>query len=317
MVIYAERAGVESAGILLKKAGFTVSQTCCSRPSCFDFAARQKNRLLLVKVQPDIDSLCPSDSVELAKISDDIAASSLLIAEKARDKPLEDDTAYSRYGIPTLNPQTLEGILLRNMLPLIQAGRGGYYVQIDGPAIRIRRQEMGLSVGKLAEMAGISRRTLYGYERGMAKSSVLVAYKMMTALGIPVAKPVDIFALSRTPRKCRLLITARRLFTRNRLLAKIFQKFGKYKVTAVKKAPFDFMIVVPENHMRIMGAIANKNEINLDRRIEEVLSISRIVGADPVLLTEQRRLNAKDISCIGDQELAQIDNPEDLVTRIT
>ena len=314
---YAEKAGVEAAGVLLKKAGFTVSQACCSRPSCFDFAARQKNRLLLIKVQPDIDSLCPSDSIELTKISDNISASSLLIGEKARDKPLEDDTTYSRYGIPTLNSETLESILLRNMQPLIQAGPGGYYVQIDGSAIRTRRQEMGVSVGKLAEMAGISRRTLYGYERGMAKSSVPAAYKMMTALGIPVAKPVDIFAPSKTQKKCRLLITAKRLIARNRLLTKIFKKFDKYKVTAVKKAPFDFMIVVPENHMRIMGAISNQNETNLDRRIEEILSVSRIVRAHPVLLTEQHKLNPKDISCIHGQELAQIENPEDLIANIT
>jgi putative transcriptional regulator len=316
-MVDAEKAGVETAAVLLKKAGFTVSQTCRSRPSCFDFAARLKNRLVFVKVQPDIDSLCPSDSIELRRISTDIPATSLFIAEKARDKPLEDDTAYSRYGVPTLTTRTLENILLRDMYPLIQAGPGGCYVEIDGSAIKIRRQEIGLSEGKLAQMAGISRRTLYGYERGMAKSSVPVAYKVMTTLGIPIAKPVDIFAPRKTQGTCRLLITARRLISRNRLLTKIFEKFEKYKVTAVKRAPFDFMIVVPENKMRILGGITDPKEQNLDRRIEEILSISKIVEAHPVLLTERRRPAAKDISCIRDEELAEIKNPEDLIKHVT
>ncbi len=316
-MVYADRAGVESAGLLLRKAGFTVSKTCRSRPSCFDFAARQKDRLVFVKVQPDIDSLCPSDSIELRRISTDISACSMFIAEDARDKPLEDDTVYSRYGVPTLTFQTLENILFRGMHPLIQAGPGGYYVEIDGSAIRIRRQEMGLSVGKLAQMAGISRRTLYGYERGMAKSSVPVAYKMITALGIPVAKSIDIFTPPRTQRKCRILTTAKRLIARNRLLIKIFQKFDRYNVTAVRKAPFDFMIVVPEDRMRILGGITDPKERELDRRIDEILSVSKVVEAHPVLLTEQRKLTKKDIFCVRDEELAEMKDPEDLIDHVT
>jgi len=316
-MVYAERAGVESTEILLRKAGFTVSQTCHSRPSCFDFAARQKDRLVFVKVQPDIDSLCPLDSMELRNISTDISACPLFIAEKARDKPLEDDTVYSRYGVLALTSQTLENILFRDMHPLIQAGPGGYYVEIDGSALRIRRQEMGLSVGKLAQMVGISRRTLYGYERGMAKSSVPVAYKMITAMGIPIAKSMDIFAPARKQRECRILMTAKRLIAKNRLLTKIFQKFDKCKVTAVRKAPFDFMIVVPEGKMRIIGGITDPKERQLDRRIDEILSVSKIVEAHPVLLTQRHRLTDKDISCIQDEELAKIRNPEELIDHVT
>jgi predicted transcriptional regulator len=100
-------------------------------------------------------------------------------------------------------------------------------------------------------------------------------------------------------------------------LTKIFEKFEKYKVTAVKRAPFDFMIVVPENKMRILGGITDPKEQNLDRRIEEILSISKIVEAHPVLLTERRRPAAKDISCVRDEELAEIKNPEDLIKHVT
>jgi putative transcriptional regulator len=72
-------------------------------------------------------------------------------------------------------------------------GPGGYYVRLDGESIRQRRMKLGLSVGKLAEQLRISRRTLYGYERGMVKASVSAAYNLEWILGMPMVKPIDIF----------------------------------------------------------------------------------------------------------------------------
>lgn len=60
----------------------------------------------------------------------------------------------------------------------------------------------------MAKLNGVSRRTLYGYERGMAQSSVLVAYNLIHALGAPVAKPVNVFERSKAKRECAFLSTA-------------------------------------------------------------------------------------------------------------
>ncbi len=124
---------------------------------------------ILVKSHLDIDTFSAEDASELKIISQCISAISLLIGERTREKPLEDDTVYSRYDVSALTVQTFENILLRKFYPLIHAGPGGYYVEIDGEAIKRRRQELGLSAGEMAERIGVSRRTLYGYEQGMAK----------------------------------------------------------------------------------------------------------------------------------------------------
>jgi putative transcriptional regulator len=317
LMSYAEMEGAKTTEALLKEAGFTVSQMCCSRPSCFDFAARKNDNLIFIKVQSNIDNLLPNDSVELNRISGTISAASLLISEKTRERPLEDDTVYSRYNVLAVTPKTFENIMIRKSYPLIQAGPGGYYVEIDGGAVKRRRQELGLSAGEAAEMIGISRRTLYGYEQGMAKASVTTAYNLICILGIPVAKPVNVFENHKTQRKCHFLVTTRRVIAKHKFLMRLFRKSDRYGFTTVKKAPFDFVITVPEDRMRIIGGVAGNKELKLDRRVDEILSVSRVVQAHPLLITEDKKPSNKDISCIHSEELSKITSPEDLIENVT
>lgn len=314
---YVEMDGVKAAETILKEAGFTVSQRCCSRPSCFDFAAKKKKTTVFIKVQPDIGNVSPNDSSELKVISEYFSAASLLITKKTREKPLEDDTVYSRYNVLAVTLKTFENMVLRKVYPLIQAGPGGYYVEIHGETIKRRRQELSLSIGEMAEMMGISRRTLYGYERGMAKASVSAAYNLICILGIPVAKPINVFEESKTQHK-RLLTAATSILTKNKLLQKIFRKLARYNVMAapVKKAPFDFVINVPEEKMKIIGGVANDKERGLNRRIDEILSVSRVVQAHPIFITDKQKPLTKKISCIHSEELSKIKAPEDLLINV-
>jgi putative transcriptional regulator len=300
---------------VLREANFTLSRVCCSRPSCFDFAARKNDNLLFIKVQSDIDNLSPTDSHELMNVSECFSAASVIISEKSREKTLEDDTAYSRYDVFAVTLKTFEDIVLRQLYPLIQAGPGGYYVEIDGEAVKRRRQELGLSVGDIAEMVGISRRTVYGYERGMAKASVSTAYKLVWALGIPVAKSVDIFEKPKRRKKC-FLSKARRFISGNKLLQTMFRKFVGYEITAVRRAPFDFVITVPSEKTRIVGGVADGKEQGLDRRVDEILSVSRVAKAHPVLVTEDKKFTDKDIYCINKEELLRVRTPEELLTNV-
>ena len=300
----------------LREAGFVVSEPCRSRPSCFDLAARKGESVVFMRVQPDIGSLSTSDSSELKAISESFSAPCLLIGEEAREKPLQDDTVYTRHDILAVTPRTFENVVVHNIRPLIQANPGGYYVEIDGEALKQRRQELGLSAGEVAEMVSTSRRTIYGYERGMAKASVAAAYNLIWALGIPVAKSVNILEKPENQRRSCVLTTAKLMLARNRLLSKILRKCVRYHITAVKRAPFDFVISVPEERMRIIGGIANRKEVELERRVDEILSISRVTRARPILITEEQQQLYKDIVCISSEDVSRIKNPEDLIASI-
>lgn len=307
---------MKAAESTLREAGFIVSEPCRSRPSCFDLVARRDESLIFIRVQPDVGSLSTNDSTELKAISESFLALCLLIGEEAREKPLQDDTVYTRHDILAITPRTFGNVVLHNIRPLIQANPGGYYVEIDGEALKRRRQELGLSAGEVAEMVSMSRRTIYGYERGMAKASVTAAYNLIWALGIPVAKSVNILEKQQSQRKSCVLTTAKLMLARNRILSKIFRRCVRYHVTAVKRAPFDFVISFPGERMRIIGGIANRKEPELNRRVDEILSVSRVTQARPILITEGQEQPEKDIMCISSEDISKIKNPADLITNL-
>ncbi|HVP27312.1 MAG TPA: helix-turn-helix domain-containing protein [Candidatus Bathyarchaeia archaeon] len=302
-----------AADVVLKEAGFTVSQACRSRPSCFDFAACKKGKVVFIKVQTDVGSLSLNDAIELKSISEFFQAKSILLGERSREKPLEDDTIYYRYDTLVFTPKTLENLVLHKIYPLIQASPGGYYVEIDGEKIKRRRQQLGLSVGEIAKSIGISRRTLYGYESGMAKAPVTVAYNLISTLGIPVAKSINIFENTQRQNRNCFLTTARRAIAKNTILQKILKRFTHCRIATVKKAPFDFVLSGLEDKMRIVGGVADTKETELDQRVDEILSISRVVQAHPILITEGKELTNKDILCIPSDKFSKINNPKDLI----
>jgi putative transcriptional regulator len=310
-----EMENAVALGVALKEAGFQVSQICCSRPSCFDFAARKDDKTVLVKVNSDVDTFPAKSARELKVIASCLSAASLIISQQAHGKALEDDTVYSRNAVFVVTEKTIKNIVLQTANPLIYAAPGGYTVEIDSALIEKRRKELGLSVGELAAMIGVSRRTLYGYERGMTRASVASAYKLAKTLGVPVAKPINILERTRKQSQC-LLIKAKHAIAGKVLLQKFFRKFAFCDISPVHKAPFDFVMNVPKGKYVIVGSVAVNSERNLDNRIEELISICRVVRAYPVLITEKRKYPSKDVSCVCMDELSEMRTPEDLIASV-
>jgi putative transcriptional regulator len=279
-------------------------------------AARKGAQLTLLKVQPDLGNISQRDTWELKTISSCFLGTSLFVGDKTREKPIEDDTVYTRYNVYAVTPKTLEDVVSRRMLPLIEAGPGGCFVQLDGEAVRKRRQKLGLSVGKLAEQLGISRRTLYGYERGMAKASVSVAYNLEWLLGIPLVRPINIF--QPFPSDTGFFAAAKRVIVKNRFLRIVLKRLAQchFNVSPTTKAPFDFIAQIPESQLNIIGGVACREERDMDQRAKEILSISEIVKAQPVFVTEGKRVPNNKIPLICSEELRKIKQPEDLIARL-
>jgi len=306
----------DAAEQVLKTAGFKISKRCHSRPSCFCMVAGKDEDLTFIKVPADLGKISLKDTLQLQAIASYFSATPLFIGDKARERLLEDDTVYTRYDVYAVTLKTLEDILTSAMMPLVEAGPGGYYARLDGETIRERRMKLGLSVGKLAEQLRISRRTLYGYERGMAKAAVSAAYNLEWVLGVPVVQPIDIF--KPVPPNVGFLATAKRLIIRNRFLKTVLKRLilCDFKVAATTRAPFDFVAQPPEEDMKIIGGVTRKGERSIDERAEEILSISDVVGAQPLFITDGKLAPDTDIPLIDSEELERISLAEDLVSRL-
>jgi putative transcriptional regulator len=226
---------------------------------------------------------------------------------------MEDDTIYSRYGVYAITSRTLEDITIHGNNPLVDATPGGYYVRLDSETIKKERQKRSLSVGKLAEMTGMSRRTLYGYEKGMAKASVGAAYNLEYVLGLPLAQEIDVF--QRPPEQDKgFLASAKRLIGIHHCLRSVERKLARFNlfVAHFKRAPFDFVAKSPKEQVSIIGGVAAGKERNLERRVEEIISIGKLVNAQPVLIAEKEQAKNGNITCIARSELEKINDLDDL-----
>ncbi len=316
-MVFLEEKG-RSIEAVLEEAGFLVSHQCCSRPSCFDFAARKGKFLILIKKQHDIGKVSRRDAWELRAVSHFLGGNSVYVSETARGRSLEDDTVYSRYTISAMTKATFDDTILRGIQPLVQAGPGGYYVKIDGARMRTRRQEMGLSIGELAALTGISRRTLYGYERNLGKASVSAAYNLVCILKAPVARPIDALTISRIASRF-FLRTARRTMAQNRLLRTILSRLAVCKIVSFRKAPFDFLVSPKEGKTAIIGGIADKKERGLAKRLDEILSICKVIDAHAVLISEGRQsVKSNDVNfhCINTEDLLHSRDPRELIENL-
>jgi len=307
---------LDNAESLFEKAGFHLSQRCCVRPSCFDFVARRESQIAFVKAQQNIGNVYERDAEGLATMAKLFAGSPLFVCEKTRNKQLEDDTLYSRYNVGAVTLKTLEDSLLNSTGPLIEAGPGGYYLRLDREAIRKRRLEKGLSIGKMAEIMGVSRRTLYGYERGMAKASVATAYKLEWVLGLPVVKPIDIFQYLEKPEG--FFAAAKRIISESRFLQFVIRKLLQFNfsVFQIRRAPFDFVAKPPEEKTSLLGAVAYEKELDFEIRTEEIVSVSKLVDAQPIFVTECKKLPSCNVPLIHREDLEKISCPEDLMAKL-
>ncbi|MCW4054252.1 MAG: hypothetical protein NWE84_04945, partial [Candidatus Bathyarchaeota archaeon] len=55
-----------------------------------------------------------------------------------------------------------------------------------------------------------------------------------------------------------------------------------------------------------------RDERNLDKRIEEIISLCTVIDAHPVLISEKMKVSNKHLSCICMDELSTLPTPEDL-----
>ena len=188
---------------VLTRAGFVISDRCNIRPRSFDIAARKGEILLLCKVLFNIDGLNEETAREMKYLAEYLGGSAIVVGAKTRDQMLEDSVVYMRYDIIALNVQTLHDYFIENVPPLVAAAPGGLYVSIEGDILKKARMSQSMSLGTLAAMVGVSRRTISKYEEEGMDASIDVVLQLEEILGVELAKPIDILksCRSRKPRK--------------------------------------------------------------------------------------------------------------------
>jgi putative transcriptional regulator len=152
---------------ILSRSGFLISDRMRVRSVSFDIAARKDDRVMLIKVLLNVDSFGPDGSKELRLLATRLNASPVLIGLSSNIGKLEDGVVYSRSGVPIVSLKTFSDFMLEGVPPYVFSAPGGLYVKINGEALEKARAKKNVSLGTLAEIAGVSRRAVQMYQDGM------------------------------------------------------------------------------------------------------------------------------------------------------
>jgi len=183
---------LDDATRTLKQAGFAVSDTCNIRPKSFDVVARRGEMMLLLKVLVNIDGLDAETATEMKALSAHLNAESLVVGVKTRNHQLEDGVLYLRRGVPAMSRGTMHDYIVEGVPPLVYMGSGGLYVSIDGDLLEDARDEEDMSLGRVADELGVSRRAVSKYEDGM-DATLEVGLRLEEMFGEGLISPVEVF----------------------------------------------------------------------------------------------------------------------------
>ncbi len=287
---------------LLARAGFYLSEVCILRPSSFDFVARRDNLLLIIKVLTNIDSLNENVAKELLFLAKYLDGTPILIGEKTSSHMLEDDVVYYRHSVPIITYETMENYL-HGMLPIISAAPGGFYASFDGEKIRRVREEEGISLGQLARIAGVSRRTIRMYENG-ERASIEVAERIVDFLGEEVLKSINFLEAMEE----RSLEFGKEV---NDDILSLLESCGM-SIFPTSRCPFNALSELIDE-LFLVGV----RERRIMERARLIANVSKVVEKNSVFFVEKSiRKNIEGIPIIEKSEIKKIKDPFKIVQLI-
>lgn len=293
----------------LNRAGFATSDPKDLVHAGFDIVARKDAIILVIKIILNANSLNEGMLAGMKSLASAIDGSSMIVAIKSGNDHIEDGVTYSRAGIPLISHQTLEDLVIEGVPPLIYAASGGFYVNIDSDVLR-RIRGSGLSLGDLAEIAGVSRRTIKMYEDGMS-AKMDVALRLEEGLGVELILPLDPLKHCKTDRSD---------FPNgefDRMAKDIFRTLNKigYSIMPISRCPFD--AVTTDCDVMLFTGIDQKKP-GLDKRARAIANLSGILEKHPVIFIDKlgERVNLEGTPLIGCEELKKVRDKKKIVELI-
>lgn len=297
---------INTTRAILAKAGFDVSSALAIRGICFDVVARLDSKVLIVKVLSNVDAFSKENAAEMKTLADALGATPLVVGERSSSGNLEPGIVYSRFNISIVSNETLADLLLEDSPPFIFAAPGGLYVKLDSELLKRTRESMGMSLGTMAEIAGVSRRTIQMYEAGMG-AMIDAALRIEESLGLPIIEPIDPFEFKNAERMKEQHDDQAPVdtFAVNQLC-----NLG-FSVRPVLRSPFE---AVSTNSKALMLTAYGSDDERLTQRAMVASDIAHIVDRFSILIVERKhdRDNIDSTAVVSNEELKKIDAPEEL-----
>ncbi|MGB1586376.1 MAG: transcriptional regulator [Thermoplasmatota archaeon] len=302
---------IDAVRSTLARAGFSVSERCDLRPISFDLVARRDRDLLILKVLTNVDALSEPIAHEIKLLCRFLEGRPLLVGLRAGTGELEDGVVYNRHDIPIVTPGTLAEYILDGAAPMVLAAPGGFYVNLDPMALRAARQEQAMSLGVLAQIAGVSRRAIQMYEEGM-RASIDAAMRLEEFLQTDLIRPMDPLAAYEA-RTEALQPEPEPADTMEEFVRRMLEGLG-YEVRATRRSPFDALSTQgPDTVLTGMGA----ESPHLRKRARIVHSVSKVTQRPGFFVVERTtRTELDGLPVVSRTELRRLADPQAILELI-
>ena len=301
----------------LKRAGFAVSDTCNIRPKSFDVVARRGEMMLLLKVLVNIDGLDAETATEMKALSAHLNAESLIVGVKTRDHELEDGVLYLRRGIPAMSRGTMHDYLVEGVPPLVYMGSGGLYVSIDGDLLEDARDEEDMSLGRVADELGVSRRAVSKYEDGM-DATLEVGLRLEEIFGERLISPVEIFEEVNSEDKIDDDSGSVGEEPENETERHVFGilRAAGFEVVPTSRAPF--RALSRENDETVLTGTGKSGGSDIVKRARLMSSISDVARTSSVYVVEDKpaRDSIEDTALVEVEDLKDVEGSDEFLSRI-
>ena len=224
-----------------------------------------------------------------------------------------EDGKYHFEGHVWNGKQMLEwyGKILKEF-PEIIADRGGYFVKIDGNVLRQYRDEYSLSLKDLADLAHVSRATMYKYENGIVKANTETAMLLEEILNTKITIDIDILKPPENDETIK--------YNKSGEETDYLSKLG-YNVVPTNKSPFDAAAKMEEskkNSPLIANIEKNRNEKLLTKMAVPLKDLSLITSSEPVFIINNEKISESlgDIPVIKSWELKEFEKSSELLKLI-
>ncbi len=290
---------------ILARAGFDISSAINIRSICFDIVGRKDKTLLIIKVLSNVDAFSHENADEMKIMAEALDANPLIIGEASSSGPLEEGIVYTRFKIPIVSNKTLAEHLLEEVPPFIFAAPGGLYVKIDSDVLKELREERGISLGTLAETAGVSRRTIQMYEKGMG-AMIDAALRLEEYLDAQIIQPLDPFEYRKDDAAAVHEISVGGSTGSQRLDRLLNIGFA---ITPIIRGPFE-AISKDSGHDTVVLTGLDTDKTKIIQKALIAAELSNLSNRPSVMIVEKKHTsdNIGSTALITDEELKKIDD---------
>jgi len=264
----------------MKRSGFkaTILNYPQDRRS-IDIAGLRGELKVLIKVTLDTKYLRNVEYEDLKKAALAYEASPIIISEKVEGEEIESDVVVKKKDLNVIPLSLFRGYLSGELEPLVYKVRGTYLVKINSEKFREKRvKELKYSLGELAKAVGVSRKTIYEYERGKLDATLDVAIRLAELMSEDVFKPIDL--LNEKVDLSRVESDTPQSSYEKKLIEICRERVVECKLYRLVKTPIDYVVRASERSISIIRVLeARDSDVKVDEgvRMSELMRVAYVV----------------------------------------